>query len=590
MPAAKIMNFSGMIPALDDAALPDTAASYANNVILGDGTVRGFRPMTFIRNIGLAPAGKVGAKKVFRIPIDPTLKPTTTFGQSTWLEFLDIDTDVLRSPVINDIYNRYYWTAPTSLDMPPPSSENPIQQGPGPRYLPLSYIQAGREPLLLGVPNPVAPGVQVIGGTATMLTTRAYCYAWRTAFGEEGPPGVATVRTGNADGDWKITMNAPTASYHNARDLSQTVIYRTVVSAAGVSTFFQVAVIGISQTVYVDALTDVVVTSHPQLESVNWTGPPALKGWVALPNGSFAGWTGADVWFSEPYRPHAWPVAYGVSCDSPIIGMGVHGQSLIVLTKGNPHVISGIRPSQMSQMKIPSKETCSSRASIVSTLDGVLFASQNGIAIATAGGIVLVTEKLIDKETWLREVDPYTLRAVKHGTAYLAFTAPATEGSGLMIDKPPTMFSWVDADAPIQNPTTDLWTGETLVVHSDKIWHFDPQEPAEEVNPFLWRSKLYEFPGPHNFAAAKVRFTILKPVTPLGNPDTALNMTLGTKYAVFRAYADDKLVFSKELQVSNKVFRLPAGFKAARWKFEIEGRVVVHSMEVATSIRELAKV
>ncbi len=70
-------------------------------------------------------------------------------GSSTWLEFLDPDTNVIKTQVVNDIYQRYYWASPSEP----------------PQYNTLARIQAGKNPYLLGISPPgCAPVVTVTGG------------------------------------------------------------------------------------------------------------------------------------------------------------------------------------------------------------------------------------------------------------------------------------------------------------------------------------------------------------------------------------------------------------------------------------------
>ncbi len=70
-------------------------------------------------------------------------------GSSVWMEFDDPDTDVLRSPVVNDQYDRYYIASPTLA----------------PKYNTRERIEAGLPAWFLGVPAPgCAPGVTVAGG------------------------------------------------------------------------------------------------------------------------------------------------------------------------------------------------------------------------------------------------------------------------------------------------------------------------------------------------------------------------------------------------------------------------------------------
>ena len=70
-------------------------------------------------------------------------------GSSTWLEFLDPDTNVIKTQVVNDIYQRYYWASPSDP----------------PQYNTLARIQANKKPFLLGINPPgCAPIVTVTGG------------------------------------------------------------------------------------------------------------------------------------------------------------------------------------------------------------------------------------------------------------------------------------------------------------------------------------------------------------------------------------------------------------------------------------------
>ena len=73
----------------------------------------------------------------------------TITGASTWMEFVDPDTDVMRSPVVDDQFDRYYFASPSVA----------------PQYNTRDRITAGQTPWLLGVPPPgCAPGVDISGG------------------------------------------------------------------------------------------------------------------------------------------------------------------------------------------------------------------------------------------------------------------------------------------------------------------------------------------------------------------------------------------------------------------------------------------
>ena len=137
MVAFRVNVFGGMIPAQDDHLLPDGGAALAENVWLYSGSLEGMKSPRFIRNL-TNPA----AKRVYRIPNDPYTG--TNYGSSLWLEFDDIEVEVLRAPVRDDSYKRYYWVGPNTT----------------PAYNTLYRIAAGLPAYKLGIPQPgAAPSV-----------------------------------------------------------------------------------------------------------------------------------------------------------------------------------------------------------------------------------------------------------------------------------------------------------------------------------------------------------------------------------------------------------------------------------------------
>ena len=150
-----------------------------------------------------------------------------------------------------------------------------------------------------------------------------------------------------------------------------------------------------------------------------------------MPNGMIAGWKGSELWFCEPYRPHAWPAAYSNVVEFPIIGLGVINQTLVVCTAGYPIVATGIHPDSISMSKLASFEPCMSRGSVLSIPEGVFYASPNGLVLVANGVANLVTEGLIQKDEWNNYNKVATLRATRMGSGYYAF---GSERSGFMQD------------------------------------------------------------------------------------------------------------------------------------------------------------
>jgi uncharacterized repeat protein (TIGR02059 family) len=133
MPVTKINVFGGMVPAINERLLPDNNAALSRDTWLYNGPLSGFKAPVFIRNLTNATA-----KRVYRIPLDPYEK--TNFNNSTWMEFTDPTVDVVRGPINDDAFSRYYWTGEDT----------------DPYYNSLARIQAGSPPLRLGVPQPTA--------------------------------------------------------------------------------------------------------------------------------------------------------------------------------------------------------------------------------------------------------------------------------------------------------------------------------------------------------------------------------------------------------------------------------------------------
>lgn len=594
MVALTLNNFGGMIPAVDEYLLPENQAGLSQNTWVYSGTLEGFREPVAIHTLT-----NPNAKKAFRIPISNY--GANYMADAYWLEFENADTDVIGSPSVNDSYERFYWAS----------------QGVSPKYNTKARIASGSAPFELGIPAPtVAPTISVSGGT-TPTETRAYVYTWVSAYGEEGPPSPPTLQTGNASGTWNITLTAPGVGVTTNRNITKVRIYRTVTGTTGSTTYYFVAEQLIGVTTYADTIATTLVAANNILESTFYEPPPAdLKGIIAMPNGMVAGFRENEVWFAEPYLPHAWPSIYTLAVESDIVGLGVVGQSLIVCTTGSPYAISGVNPASMAQSRLSFTEPCLSRGSIISTPIGVAYASPNGIAVAVPGQVQVVTRGLISKDLWndsTNYVQPSSLRGAALNGGYYAWGsvlagcfAPTAFDSdnfqqndftgsyrGVFVDlsNQRVSFTKLYNSSPTYNCYADIWTAEVLMIRDGKVYWLDlgPTRPHE---PYTWRTKIFSMPNKRNAEAMRVWFDTY-PTTPEQNPvrNTAPVQTLAAdQYGLVRVYADGRLIMTRELRTDGEFMRLPSGFKATYWQIEIEARIKVTSIEFATTAKELANV
>lgn len=594
MVAVKLSAFGGMIPAQDDRLLPQNNAALAQNTFLDAGSLRGLRQPKLLRSLS-----NPAAKYVFRVPL--IYPDKSHIPASYWLEFTDPDTNVLGSIVANDQFSRFYFASPSTV----------------PQYNTKARILAGSAAYTLGIPTPeTAPGVAVAGGAGT-TEARSYVYTWVSAYGEEGPPSPPTLVTGFINGTWNITLTAPLVGDTTNRNLTRVRIYRTITNTSGGATFYELIDQAIGTTTYADTMSAVTLASNTILPSSDWGAPPTdLKGFVTMPNGMVAGWRANEIWFCQPFRPHAWPSAYTVSIDANIIGLGVVGQTLVVLTDGFPYAATGINPANMALSKIATFEPCLSRASIISTAQGVLYASPNGIVLAAYGVVQNASIELATKDRWLDLVQPETLRAARLSASYYAWgtdragsfetTAFETTAfvqtdftgafSGILVNLTDQRIAWTQLDngsTLTDNVMTDSWSGEIFLIRSGKVYWLDMAN-TEVPGTYLWRSKVFQLDQLRNLAAMKVWFeeSINDPsfqLNPVRNTN-AVQTLVADQYGLVRVYANGALVCTRELRSSGELMRLPTGFKSAFWQFEIEARVKVFNIEAATSVKELSSV
>jgi hypothetical protein len=422
MVAKKISSFGGMIPALDPVNIPDGASAFSENTWLYAGTLQGMRTPELVY-VASSPA----LAKAFRLPLnqyDPV-----HLANANWIEFTDQYTDVIRSPVVGDVADRYYWACPSQQPLYNTkarltSSPNNVQ-----------VVGAANGPFLLGVPQPGSPpGVSSSGGVSTLMESRAYVQTWVSAYGEEGPPSSPTVFTGRVDDTWAITLTAANAGDTGLnRNLTDTRIYRTVTGASGSASYFLVVDQNIASLTYNDSLSDTAITGNLILPSTTYVAPPSdLQGWIYLGNGMIAGWgqnSPRSVYFCEPYLPHAWPAQYDLTVDYDIVGMGVVAQMLIVLTRSKPYAFTGPTPAAMTEVVLNSLEPCMSRGGIISAQDGVYYPSPNGLMFVTQGLVLNITAAMATKDQWLQLVPQLGLliAAALQGAYY----AWGTESTGV---------------------------------------------------------------------------------------------------------------------------------------------------------------
>lgn len=564
----RLSGFTGGWPIRDSRALPDNAAAKAVNVhSFGGAYLRSYRSGTLRKTL------EAGTATVFRIPIG---SPSEGLDASFWMQFTDIDTDVVRAPIVNDQYERIYWASPST----------------GLKYAPKASIIAGATGLDVGVSPPTAvPVVAPVAGTGALdpvtglntapKVTREYLVTYISEYGEESQPGPAYGVTGFTDQDWLVDPIPQPGSPGTRAAFQKIRLYRTITSITGVTGFYKVVDLDVGTTFYMDRLSDTTVSGNTLLGTDTWALPPAgMQGLVAMPNGIFVSWKDNNLFFSENYHPHAWPVEYMITVDFPIVGLGVFGSSCVVCTTGTPAVVSGIKANAISMTKIDTPLPCLSRHSIVSAPEGVYYASPDGLVTVGSAGIAVVTQDLFDRKGWLWNSPGAFRSALVNGQYLVSWGVHAPpEGDGLIFSpSEPSKFgvSYVNLGAAIDNVGVEPWSGRPYYIQGTGLYEWDVPDNSELA--YSWLSKEFIYPQPTNFSAAQLYFD-----------DDAGPVTLKVN-ALLRG-EDGTLswqeVFNAAISRSGQELRLPSGFRSDVWQVEFSGTAKLQAFLMATTVKEL---
>jgi hypothetical protein len=468
-----------------------------------------------------------------------------------------------------------------------------------------------------------------IWGDATassVLEARSYVYTYVTEYGEESPPSPATVLTGWSNGTWTISLFQPPPDQMGVtRDIKKIWLYRTVTATAGQTTYFFVQELDVTTATFADTITDDIVVTRNQLQSQLWSPPPeGLQGLVVMPNGVLAGWKGNEMWFSEPYRPHAWPPSYVQTTEYPIVGLGVSGNACVAATTGAPYVTSGVTPGTMTATKVQISEPCHSRKSIIGNDSGVYYCSPNGlIQVTQYGSVTNTTETWITREKWQALTPQANVVAVFLHGMYFAWEVGPNGNEGTLGNRGFTIeVNGTDAQSFTIFPQpgghrlgfqklanalanglamvmVDHWSSVVCVISRNGMYYYDFTDQAPQLTVFDWTSKAFQQRTKKNFEAVRIKFKI-PPGTAAQNPtrmQNAVNDPIWLqplppdRYGYLLVYSyEGILVTAREIRQSQEILRINSGFKHETWQFRFVSRVKIENMQVGTSVKGMANV
>lgn len=532
MTAISTRAFNGISPKTPPRYLADQQAQIADNCDVFRGSLR---PM---KGLGDTVATVVGsAQTIYKFGQD---NDNPAAGWLSW----GSDVDVCRSQIAGDSEE---WTFYTGDGYP-------------------KAIRAGytNSPIPLGLPAPSANLSLALGADPTetdTLTqeTRVYTYTYVNKVGArsvESSPAPAS----NSIDVWpgqNVTLSGvvtPPSGY----SATHVRYYRSV---SGVFLFVAEVTLASAIGGYVDVVDPEDLGE--EIPTLEWLNPPDdLAGLINMPNGVMAGFVGRDVYFCEPYVPHAWPDAYRQTIDFPVVGFGRMDTTLAVLTKGTPYFIQGSHPDSMVVVKSDMEQACMSKRSIVSFNNMVIFASPDGLVSLSPGGSRIITQDIYTQAQWQSLIDPSSVVGFHSDLKYIGFYDNGTTTGSFVFDFATNQFAINDVYSSVgyhnlRDDTLYLMTSGAI-----KPW----QGGADLT--YQWKSKVYSLPRIMGMSCAQVEAETY-PVT-------------------LKVYADGSLIHTQT--VANRFpFRLPP-VSGRDWEFEVTGTAEVFLIALGQSMEELANV
>lgn len=442
------------------------------------------------------------------------------------------------------------------------------------------------------------------GATATKLIdsaeyeSRVYVYTHVNRFGEESAPSptseVVDVVAGQTAVTVKCTM-VPDVLYEPVQTIR---VYRSVTGTSATVFLFVGEFIpnigsregGTDFYLFTDDVDD--LSLGEQLQSTEWTPPPdGMQGLVVAPNGYLVGFKGNEVWFSEPFQPHAWPERYRKALESKVVGLEIFGNTLVVVTADAPYLGYGTDPASVSLTRMPRRAACINPLGLVSSGDSVAFPSYDGfVAVSGDGGAQNLTQSVWTEKQW-RTIASLITCAVFHDRCFYLFTSTTTHyrvevgANGVIV----TTLSAPAVSAAYFYPGG----AAPVIVYAGAV---APQILFSGASlSATWRSKCFELPAAVSWSVGRLiaDYTPTKDGVPTPGSAT-LTLIPGDLSAGPLMVADESTTpadgWSSQVVSLNEPFRLPALGSSRVWTLQLDfndsaGRI--NKLAVATSMEEL---
>lgn len=523
--------FGGVAPKISPHLLPPQLATVARNCRFGSGSLEAW-------NAPLA---------VSELAKEGTIQSLYRYVDLFWFHWTE-DVDVVSAPVALDTFTRRYWTGE---DYPRVGGNDVVIDGGSTVYPYASYR--------MGVPAPeTAPSAVAVGTPSDTLppVERVYVVTFVNGYGGEGPPSdpSAVVEVANGQSATVTLPGVPGTAIDENNVVSMN-IYRTE-KGSSTSEYLLVGNAVVGTATFAD--TKLAEELSVILPSLLWDGPPDnMTGLVEHPMGSLVGFSGKEVLFSEPYRPHAWPYRYAVA--DHVVALGVYGSYVLVTTTGKPYIISGSDPSAMSVDRLERGEACVSKRGMVDMGPACIYPGPSGLWGASMSEVTLLTDKILSYEQW-QAYKPDSITGTMYDGDYIGFYGTGTVQGGFVFNPSTGDFNEIDTHA------TAVWhdpkTGKLYLVVDGLVVEWNGGTAPVS---YQWKSRPFLAQSLMNVSCGKV--------------------TASSYPVTLKVYADTVLKHTQTVRDAGPFWLPPV--KGLRWECELTGTKTVNVVTLASSMAEL---
>lgn len=554
-------NFAGANSDISAPLLPQNFAVEATNVFTDQGALSTWKGL---KSVAAGWNTKTG-----------TLTSLFLMDNSRWLAWGGAKVD---AALMQKQSNLDWELVFTGTDKPRYTNKTLAISGGGTVYPNVSYplgIAAPTSALTAAVIAKASPANSVrvqwqVGGTVGDATgnriARSYVYTYVNDAGREGPPSPASNLVYTNDDENVRLSGLPAVP---RADINKIRVY---VAASG-GTYNYLKDIALPATT-----NDITNNTFGSAIATTLYSPPpdTLIGLVSMANGMLAGYSGNNVYFSEPYQSHAWPEDYIKPMDYPVKGLAAIGNMLFISTEGNPVIATGNHPAYMTFNKLGAKQASASVRSMVNMGDGAMYASNDGIVLMANGNAVMISDGIISERVY-QLMAPSSIHAYFYRDKYIGFYDSGSTGTltaetgeiipakgAFILDPKRKTVTYTDVTCDVA--FSDKVSGKLYLVKNEASVNnlYEWNEGTTNLTQ-AWRCKPTET-APATFACAKV---------------------WAERYPfIFQLYADNELVHTEYVE-SIDPFRLPSGYRARKVAPRITGNTIVNGIFLATSMSEL---